>query len=408
MTQKQELLDVKARLENRLKDTDLTNDQRELTAAGLRGVMEDIAALSQSSSAAAAPAPKPTPAKKTTKRRGKMTDDEKEAFKAKMAAAKAAKAKKEPASTPPAPAPKDSGKGKFIGIGRIECDFDVYLNDSGKTVNIPNINGTLEAKSGDYAMYLRDSDDSFTVIKKSAFGKRCVIVEAAPSAKPAHPAPQAAKEKDEAKDEQPKDHAHEAAKEVVKEMAKQGCEVHKFLKDTKNTPLDAWLQGKILEYTTGKTDEWIDRVYIDTEHGDFYAKIIYKSATGWFSLPKYVKVCPERGIETVVAAKEVEGKKYRSQYGKDKLRALYHYPENVTGCRSLAKEIYQIRKDKGDSLGKYHKYVEECRNDQWSKEYKGFIRWMHEAASLHRKNRPSMSHGEALSHIAKELRVAAK
>ena len=418
MTQKkEELLAAKARLEERLKDTEISKDQRQVIQDGLDGLNDELSQLQA-----------PTPPSVKNEKKGtkkEKTDEEKAAFGAKMKAARAAKVEeKKKESTPilPAQEPKSKGIGTHIGTARIDCDFEIFQNDTGSTVQVPNINGNMEAKNGDYVLYLPEDGESFTVIKKSAFGKRCTIITSA-NAKPSvqawtppmeQPKPEASKPMEQPKPEaskpmeQPQEHAHKVVKEVVKEMTKQGCEVHTFLKETQNTPLDAWIQGKIIEFTTGKTDEMIDRVYIDTEHGDFYAKIIFKSAAGWFAKPKYVKVCPERGIETVVDGKEVEGKKYRVQYGKDKLRAMYHYPEDVTGCRSLAKEIYKIRAEHGDSSGKYQTYTNNCRNPQWTKKYDSFIKWMHQSAMEYRKDRPSMSHGEALSHIAKEMRVAAK
>lgn len=419
---KQEIADVKASIDSGLIPAELLP----VVQANLNNLETELAKLEKGSSSST---PAPPSVKKDKKEK---TDEEKAAFAEKMKEARAAKAAERakqkptaPTDSEPAPKPKSKGIGTHLGTAKIDCDFEIFQNDTGATVHVPNVNGPMEAKNGDYVLYLPEDGESFTVIKKSMFGKRCTVVTAAtkPSVQAWTPPPteqpkEQAKEqpksepkpepKPEQPKEQPKGHAHEAAKQVVKEMTKQGCDVHTFLKETKNTPLDAWVQGKIIDYTTGKTDEWIERIYIDQEHGDFYAKIKFKSAKGWFTLPRYVKVCPERGIETIVDAKMVEGKKYRVQYGQDKLRALYHYPEDITGCRSLAKEIYEIRLTKGDSSGKYQSYVNRCQNPQWQKQYGGFIRWMHSEASDHRKKRPTMSHGEALKVIANELRIAAE
>ena len=402
------------------------NEQIKILQAATQKAEAEVSQLKASMPAAPKATPSvPTPKKGEVKTKEEWSDAKKAEFAANMKAKREAKAVERAKggesspSKPSKPKPSKSaempsykGIGQFVGSGKIPCGFDIWHNNTGKTVEVPNVNGTMEAKEGDYIMYLPEGD-SFTVIKKTAFAKRCLIVTPAahaPTPTPSVPEPKkAASVPEPPKASEPK-HAHVAAAAVVAQMKKEGCDVHEFVKEVKGTPLDAWIQGKIMEYTSGKTEEYIERIYIDSEKGDLYAKISFKSAAGWFMLPRYVQVCPERGIETIVNAKDVEGKKYRVQYGSDKLRAMYHYPEDVAGCRGIAKEIYAIRQKNaiGDAKALYDKYQDRCRNPEWTKQYKKFIRWFHDQAIIERKGRPTMSHGEALGQVAGEFKAAAR
>jgi hypothetical protein len=430
MTNLEELKAAQAKFKARVADKGLTVEQRAPFVKALENVEKQIAEIrkevSNSAAAATAAPASPKPATKEPKVKKKMTDAEKAAFAINMKAAREAKNEgKQAAGVPsvqtaskPTTKPLDLPKG-FAHIGKVKigCDFDVYENQTDGTLYVPNVKGELKASKGDFILILEDGH-SFTAMSPSAFQKRCIRTSgeklALPVGVPQPAAPSAAKEtpKPAAKPESaPKaakpEHAHVAVVAVVKEMQKDGCEVHTFLKETKNTPLDAWIQGKIIDFTNGKTDEWVERVYIDEEHGDFYAQIKFKSATGWLYKPYFVKVCPERGVETKVSANSVVGKKYRIQYGQDKLKAMYHFPEDISGCRGLAKEIYQIRAKHQDSSKKYAEYADRCRNPQWTEKYGRFIKWMHTSASEMRKGRPALSHGEALKLVAQEMRHAA-